>query len=58
MNKLRTIIDFSKQLGANIGDLVSVTAPSNYKTLLDISLNLYNDEVARYKFLEEKSSRI
>lgn len=41
-----------------LNDLVVVTAPSNYKILFDITSKLYDDEVSRYRFLEEKSSKL
>lgn len=58
MKRLKVILGFFKSLDSKLSDLVYVTAPSNYKTLLDISTKLYDDEVSRYRFLEEKSSRI
>lgn len=58
MKEIRTVLDFFSDLANKLGDLVSVTEPSNYKTLLDVSSKLYDDEVSRYRFLEEKSSRI
>jgi len=58
MKEIKTVLEFFKDLADKLGDLVSVTEPSNYKTLLDVSSKLYDDEVSRYRFLEEKSSRI
>lgn len=45
------------ELESQVEDLVKVTEPSNYKTILDVTRNLYEDEISRYRFLEEKSSR-
>lgn len=39
-------------------ELFNILMPSNCKTLLEISLKLYDDEIASYRFLEEKISRI
>lgn len=58
MKEIRTVVGFFNDLADKLKDLVSVTEPSNYKTLLDVSAKLYDDEVSRYRFLEEKSSRI
>lgn len=58
MKKIRTVLGFFNDLADKLADLVNVTEPSNYKTLLDVSSKLYDDEVSRYRFLEEKSSRI
>ena len=58
MIKIRGLLKFFSDLSIKLDDLVEVTSPSNYKTLLDISSKLYDDEVSRYRFLEEKSSRI
>ncbi|MCG3878308.1 hypothetical protein [Psychrobacter sp. Ps6] len=58
MKEIRSVVGFFSDLADKLKDLVSVTEPSNYKTLLDVSAKLYDDEVSRYRFLEEKSSRI
>ena len=58
MKEIRSVVGFFNDLADKLKDLVSVTEPSNYKTLLDVSAKLYDDEVSRYRFLEEKSSRI
>ena len=57
MKKIRKILRFFTDLSNNLDELVKVTTPSNYKTLLDISSKLYDDEISRYRFLEDKSSR-
>lgn len=51
------IINFFKNLDSKLGDLVALTEPSNYKTLLDIASKLYDDEVLHYRYLEDKSAR-
>lgn len=58
MEKIRGLSKFFRDLISRLDDLIEVTSPSNHKTLLDISSKLYDDEVSRYRFLEEKSSRI
>lgn len=58
MREIRDVLMFFRGLNSRLDDLIEVTSPSNYKTLLDISSKLYDDEVSRYRFLEEKSSRI
>ncbi|MGM8886809.1 hypothetical protein ACS8FD_12825, partial [Psychrobacter sp. 1U2] len=58
MKKIKGLLTFFSDLSSKLDDLIEVTSPSNYKTLLDISSKLYDDEVSRYRFLEEKSSRI
>lgn len=58
MIKLKSVSRFFKDLESKLDDLIYVTTPSNYKTLLDIAIKLYDDEISRYRFVEEKSSRI
>lgn len=57
MKKIKSLIEFFKNLDSKIGDLVTLTEPSNYRTLLDIASKLYDDEVSHYKYLEDKSAR-
>lgn len=57
MKKIKLLIEFFKKFDTNLEDLVALTAPSNYKTLLDIASKLYDDEVSHYRYLEDKSGR-
>lgn len=57
MGKIKSLIEFFKNLDSKLGDLVALTEPSNYKTLLDIASKLYDDEVSHYRYLEDKSAR-
>lgn len=57
MKKIKLLIEFFKDLDSKLEDLVSLNEPSNYKTLLDISSKLYDDEVSHYRYLEDKSGR-
>lgn len=49
---------FKKDLNGielKIDNLYSILIPSNNKTMLDMCIKLYDDEVDRYRFLEEKA---
>ena len=43
---------------SRIDDLYNILIPSNNKTMLDVCIKLYEDEVARYRFLEEKAVKV
>ena len=38
--------------------LYKILTQNKHKTVLDISIKLYDDEVSRYRFLEEKANRL
>ncbi len=57
MERIISLIKFFKNLDSKLGDLVTLTEPSNYKTLLDIASKLYDDEVSHYRYLEDKSGK-
>ena len=45
-------------IGYELSHLYKILTPSKHKALLDISIKLYDDEVSRYRFLEEKANKI
>lgn len=45
-------------IGYELSYLYKILTPSKHKALLDVSIKLYDDEVSRYRFLEEKANKI
>ena len=45
-------------IGYELSYIYKILTPSKHKTLLDMSIKLYDDEVSRYRFLEEKANKI
>ncbi len=45
-------------IGYELSYLYKILTPSKHKALLDMSIKLYDDEVSRYRFLEEKANKI
>ena len=58
MGFIKNLVRRTKPLDSKLEQLVAVTTPNKNKILLDVANKLYDDEVARYRWLEEKAMRI
>lgn len=55
---IKNLVRRTKPLDSKLKQLVAVTTPNKNKILLDVANKLYDDEVARYRWLEEKAMRV
>lgn len=58
MSFIRKLAGKINLLDFRLEQLVEVTTPNKNKILLDVAIKLYDDEVGRYRWLEEKAMRI